>query len=126
MSDNIGNDHWLETYKSLVTVATEGFKFSTLINGGAAVALLAYLGNVAGSNKPVPNMRYAMFCFLLGLFLCGLSIMFAYFTQLKRLNDISQNKNPSRSRWLTLAIITFELNIVSFIIGSLMAVISFN
>lgn len=123
---SIGNDHWLETYKSLVALATEGFKFSTLINGGAAVALLAYLGNVAGSNEPVPDMRYAMFFFLFGLFLCGLSIMFAYFTQLKRLNDISQNKNPIPNRWLTLAIITFELNIVSFIVGSFLAVNSFN
>lgn len=39
--------HWLETYKSLITLSIEGFKFSALANGGSAVALLAYLGNVA-------------------------------------------------------------------------------
>jgi hypothetical protein len=31
---------WLETYKSLIAISVEGFKFSALANGGAAVALL--------------------------------------------------------------------------------------
>ena len=35
------NEHQLETYKSLIAIATEAFKFSALINGGAAVAILA-------------------------------------------------------------------------------------
>jgi hypothetical protein len=44
--DSAHND-WLETYKSLISLSTEGFKFCALANGGAAVAILAYLGNVA-------------------------------------------------------------------------------
>ena len=47
--DSAHND-WLETYKSLISLSTEGFKFCALANGGAAVAILAYLGNVAGKN----------------------------------------------------------------------------
>ncbi len=126
MGDNNVNDQWLETYKSLVSLATEGFKFSTLINGGAAVAILAYLGNLSEKDKPIPDMRWAMGCFLIGLGFCGLSILFSYFTQLKRLNDIAFGRNPSSSKWrLFCAIITFELSIIAFIAGSLVAVLSF-
>lgn len=42
MATDISNQHWIETYKSLITLAVEGFKFAALANGGAAVALLAY------------------------------------------------------------------------------------
>lgn len=44
MVNDLIDNHWLETYKSLVTLSVEAFKFSALANGGAAVALLAYLG----------------------------------------------------------------------------------
>ncbi len=31
-------EHFIETYKSLVALSTEGFKFCALANGGAEVA----------------------------------------------------------------------------------------
>ena len=30
---DISNSHWLETYKSLITLSIEGFKFSALVLG---------------------------------------------------------------------------------------------
>ena len=51
------SDYWLETYKSLITLSIERFKFSAFANGGAAVALLAYLGNIAQNNS---HPRYAL------------------------------------------------------------------
>lgn len=39
--------HPEETYKSLTTISVEALKALALINGGAAVAILAYLGNLA-------------------------------------------------------------------------------
>jgi len=39
-------EHALETYKSLIGFGTEGLKAMQLLNGGAIVALLAYLGQV--------------------------------------------------------------------------------
>jgi hypothetical protein len=119
------NSEWMETYKSLVTLSTEGFKLSALINGGAAVALLAYLGNVAGKEKAVPDLRAAMFAFLTGLGLCAFSILFAYLTQLKRLNDLAANRDPSKSWRLSVAISLFIGSLIAFIVGSILAVISF-
>lgn len=125
MSGDLKNDHWLETYKSLVTLSTEAFKFSALINGGAAVAILAYLGNIAGKEKVVPDMRCAMFAFLVGLSLCGFAMLFAYLTQLTRLNDISNNRDPSRSWKLPVTILLFTLSLITFIVGAWLAATSF-
>jgi hypothetical protein len=39
--------HMTETFKGLITLSVELAKMLALVNGGAAVALLAYLGNFA-------------------------------------------------------------------------------
>jgi hypothetical protein len=103
----LAHDHLIETYKSLVTLSTEGFKLCALANGGAAVAILAYLGNVAGKDPPVPvpDMRCAMGAFLAGLVFCGFGMFFAYLTQLERLDRIVKGQdtrggvNGLRKRW---------------------------
>lgn len=116
---------WEVTYKSLVTVATEGFKFLALANGGAAVAILVYLGDIAGKNAPVPDMRCAMLSFLLGLFFCGAAMLFAYLTQLKRLNNIVDGKD-TRGDWrLVVSLVFAVLSLFAFGLGSLLAVTSF-
>ena len=33
MSTDLPSDHWLETYKSLISISIEGFKFGALANG---------------------------------------------------------------------------------------------
>jgi hypothetical protein len=49
--------HPEETFKSLITISVEALKTLALVNGGAAVALLAYLGNLAARTPAVrlPN-----------------------------------------------------------------------
>jgi hypothetical protein len=75
MGPDIQKEHALETYKSLIQISVEGMKLLALLNGGAAVALLAYLGNVAGKGSQTPDMRYPMGFFLAGLVLCGLAFL---------------------------------------------------
>ncbi|WP_265421793.1 hypothetical protein [Aeromonas salmonicida] len=80
MSDNW---HKAETYKSLITISIEGFKFCALINGGAVVAILAYMGSVASKTAcTLPDMDAAMSGFVGGLVACGLALVSSYFTQL--------------------------------------------
>ena len=121
-------EHWLETYKSLIALSIEGFKFSAFANGGAAVALLAYLGNVAGKSVPTPDMRCSMLAFLTGLAACGLSMLFAYLTQLKLLGEIGRRENPLFTHgWLLwCAIILFACSVIAFGVGSWQAVIRFH
>jgi hypothetical protein len=126
MSD-VSGQHWLETYKSLITLSVEGFKFTALVNGGAAVALLAYLGNVASRVPPAPDMRPPMAAFLTGLAFCGSALLFAYLTQLKLLNESSQPEKPAVGHGVLLgaAIASFVGSLVAFGVGSWLAVCSF-
>lgn len=121
------SDYWKETYKSLVTLSIEAFKFSALINGGAAVALLAYLGNLSTKTTPLPDMRCPMMAFLSGLMLCGVAMLLAYLTQLKLLNEIGHSEKPViHHSWLLWgSIVLFALSLIAFGVGSLQAVIRF-
>jgi hypothetical protein len=127
MATDISNQHWIETYQSLISLSIEGFKFAALANGGAAVALLAYLGNVAGKGTSAPDMRCAMAAFLAGLTACGLAMLFAYLTQLKLLNESRDAGRPKLSHgWLLwCAIVLFLCSLVFFGVGSWQAVIRF-
>jgi hypothetical protein len=120
------NDHWIETYKSLVTLWTEAFKFSALVNGGAAVALLAYLGNIAGKGASAPDMRGPMLCFLAGLFFCGISMCFAYLTQYTLFNEERPNgprlPPQSHKKYLWGAIIFYPCSLLAFAFGAWEAV----
>jgi len=74
-----------------------------LANGGAAVALLAYLGNVAHNpGLHPPDLINALRCFCGGLFVTLLAVIFAYLTQLKLYNEErakrQQNSLPESER----------------------------
>ena len=122
------SEHWIETYKSLITLSVECFKFSALANGGAAVALLAYLGNIASKANNIIDMRCPMFCFLSGLIFCGISMLFGYLTQLKLLNEIGHEKKllVTHIWFLWVAVFFFLMSLIAFGIGSWEAVIRFS
>ena len=127
MADDLSRDHWIETYKSLISISVEGFKFAALANGGAAVAILAYLGNVAGKGAAAPDMRAPMAAFLAGLCFVGLAMLFSYFTQLKLLNEIGATERPGLSHgWaLWLAVHLYLGSLAAFACGSWQAVVRF-
>src|SRR4051812_29592500 len=75
--------HGIETYKGLIQLGTFGLKFVQLVNGGGAVALLAYLGNVSASGHAAPDLTRSMALFLSGLVLGGFAALTAYLMQLR-------------------------------------------
>lgn len=90
--------HPEETYKSLITISVEALKTLALVNGGAAVAILAFLGNLASRTPAVhlPNMTWALVCFAGGLFLTVLAFIVAYLTQLQLYNeDLTRDSSES-------------------------------
>lgn len=125
MNSDPGLSDWIETYKSLITISTESFKFCALANGGAAVAILAYLGNVAGKFGSAPDMRGAMAAFLAGLVFCGVGMLFAYWTQLNRLNLLARREQIQRDWRLVVAIVAMALSVGAFASGAWFAVSSF-
>lgn len=127
MTSQPNDAHFIETYKSLITISVEGFKFCALVNGGSAVALLAYLGNVVGKGAAAPDMRIPMAAFLLGLAFCGFAMFFAYLTQLRLLNEPAQPQVVAfrHNRFLKLAMLLVVFSLVAFSVGSWQAVIRF-
>ena len=117
----------METYKSLISISVEGFKYLALINGGAAVALLAFLGNLTKNGKPAPALHWPMLWFLIGLAACGAAMFFAYATQLKLLNEINRSRTVpvSHSFLLYVAMACYVVSLGSFCIGAWQAVGAF-
>lgn len=124
--------HQQETYKSMVAISIEAIKFSALANGGAAVALLAYLGNVHGKTgvQPVANLANAMGWFAGGLLCSGLLIAAAYLTQLRIFNESFNDPVPRMMAphrfFLWAAVGCFLLSLVSFGAGARSAVVAWS
>lgn len=113
-------EHFLETYRSLITVSLEGFRYLALVNGGAVVAVIAYLG---GADKPAPDLKGAMLGFIVGLVSCGLALLFAYLTQLRLLNEIGREKVATMHTVpLNLAIVLYAVSLAAFSFGAWSAV----
>jgi phosphate/sulfate permease len=88
--------HIIETFKGLITLSVEVAKMLALVNGGAAVALLAYLGNLARfSILHPPHLTHALMWFCKGLFATVLAVIFAYLTQLKLYNEERKKRQQS-------------------------------
>ena len=113
----------LETYKSLVTHSAEGFKFLSLANGGAAVALLTYLGSFGSKAIKAPNMSEPMLWFLIGLALAGAGWFFAYLTQFKLYQaDLAKSDDKRHIFWWWFAVIAYAVSLALFAVGCWRAV----
>lgn len=125
----IQNEHAGETYKSLIQISVEGMKLLALLNGGAAVALLAYLGNLAGKSPSMPDMRCPMGFFLAGLVLCGFCFVTSYLTQLTLYNESlggpTKRFYQRHKFWLPVAILSVIGSLLAFAFGSYSAVVRF-
>ncbi len=73
-------DQALETYKSMISVGTEALKALLLINGGAIVALLAYLGQASGRLQLAALAAKPLTLFLGGLVAAALAFLGTYVT----------------------------------------------
>jgi len=75
----------LESFKQVIALGQSTLKSIMLINGGAAVALLAFLGNLLGkSSSAVGLLPFAgsMRIFVVGVFLSAVAYALTYFSQL--------------------------------------------
>jgi hypothetical protein len=130
-SSSFKEQHLVETYRSLVPIAQQALKMVMLLNGGAAVALLAFLGSVTSRGKPAPHldMRWPMGIFLAGVFLAGLAHVGAYMTQLALYNESLPGASvPSWRRHAPLLYVTIGIvvaSLLAFMWGGFTAVARF-
>jgi hypothetical protein len=82
--------HLTETYKGLITLCVEALKMLALVNGGAAVAVLTYLGNLASRSPApahVPTIKPALLWYCGGLVATVVAFIVAYLSQLALYNE---------------------------------------
>jgi hypothetical protein len=117
--------HLQETFKALSPIALAALKAVYLLNGGAAVALLAFLGHAASEGQRL-DLRWPMGLFLTGVFLAALAHVGAYLTQLALYNEtLKEGRVPTallHSRWLWATVTVAVLSLVVFFCGSMIAV----
>lgn len=101
---SFNTDHALETYKSLIAISVELLKSLLLLNGGAIVALLAYIGQAASG----------------GLMLSALAFVGSYLTQLSLYNESvhSDEYKGSHGPWLWATFGVGILSLVAFAVGA--------
>lgn len=125
MTDNYVTERLTESYKALVTLSVEAFRYLALINGGAIVALLAYLGNVKGNN--LPYLGIPLLWFIGGLVACGIAMVFAYFAQLRLFNDLlaTGKFSTGHKTTLRLAVLAYIISLSCFSYGAWLAIQAF-
>lgn len=131
--------HALETYKSLIQIGAELSRLCILANGGAAIALLSYLGSVASKEHTVPNMVCPMSFYALGVFVGCLYAVISWFAQFilyQEDRDIINNINsankdgeprqrPPHMYVVFVALFLAIIGIIFFVVGSILAVLKF-
>lgn len=115
------DDHALETYKSLISIATEAQRALQYLNGGAVVVLLAYLGQAHLVGCQIRFAYFAVSFFIAGLVLGTLSFLTSYLTQLALYNESVRDKEYkglSHSVWLWVTAVIVVLSLISFSVGA--------
>ena len=122
MSEN--DWHSQETYKSLMLFGNNAVKFVLLVNGGAIIALLTFLGNFLKNNQVTVDMAWPMGCFLLGIVVGGFANITAYLTQLALYNEgIGNELDRNHTTWLNWSLVLVCIGILLFGVGSVLALL---
>jgi hypothetical protein len=80
-------DRLLETFKSLILISIDGLKALLLINGGAVVALLAFLGQSSLGPSIAPRAAESIAWFVAGTALSTFAFLGSYATQFALYNE---------------------------------------
>lgn len=114
------NWHKEETYKSLIHYGTSAIKFVFIVNSGAILAMLTFLGNLVKNNVIFSNdIKYSMYYFIGGLISSGIATFFAYFTQMK-LYEFPEKDNYVLP--LQICMFFVALGMIGFILGSFQSI----
>ncbi|MFD3283846.1 hypothetical protein ACE41O_12040 [Alteromonas macleodii] len=110
----------VEHFKSVIQMAELALKSSIMINGGAAVALLTFVGNSKAEDKTF--LVYSLFAFSLGVLFGAISALLAYLAQNHFMEQINNNESPSDNQAHKISAIgAISLSYLAFFIGILLA-----
>ncbi|ALI05591.1 MULTISPECIES: hypothetical protein [Pseudomonas] len=83
----------LEMFRSVMQSGQNAIKTSFLMNGGASVAILAFIGKLTESNKPnIPIFAETLTLFVIGVFLISVTAGLTYLSQWFYAEDSSRKQ----------------------------------
>ncbi|CAI8811393.1 MULTISPECIES: hypothetical protein [Pseudomonas] len=73
----------LEMFKSIIQSGQNALKTMLLLNGGAAIALLAFIGKLSDNNSSaIPDFAYSLTAFVIGALAIGITSCLTYLSQM--------------------------------------------
>lgn len=128
-TDDWQKDAFIETYRSLNGLLTDGLRILGLANSGAVVALMTLVGAFVGKSDSYPDVRNPVAWFVCGLALVMLAYFTAFFSQTYFLQWLA-TKNMTRlrdhRRWYSVAVICVVGSIAFFGLGAASAIGAFS
>jgi hypothetical protein len=118
-------EHAIETYRSLIRISLAGLKTLMLINGGAVVALLAYLGQSPQGPSLAPRILWSLGAFVLGVIFCVCAFFGSYQTQFALFNETISSTARTEFRhmtWQRITVAFVSLSCGAFAIGAISSV----
>jgi hypothetical protein len=118
---SFNDEHTIETYKSLISISTEALKTLQLLNGGAIVAFLAYLGQVSSRPELAVHAKLPLSLFVLGLVCGSAAFVTSYLTQLALYEESvggQTYKGPKHQIWLWLTFVIALVSVAAFAFGA--------
>lgn len=83
----------LEMFKSVLQAGQNAIKSITLLNGGASIALLAFIGKLADSNaQSIPLFAWPLTVFVFGVFIAAVTSGATYISQSLYAEDGARNR----------------------------------
>jgi len=111
---------FLDGFNSVISLGQSALKSCTIINGGAAVALLAFIGNIVlkrNTTALTGGIADALFAFGVGLLLASLATGSTYLAQYL----YESKKRPVAKTFHAITILLVVLSYASFLTGSWIA-----
>ena len=120
-----------EHLRGLIDFARDVLKSVTLINGGAAIALLAFAGSVLSDPDSSPNINAEMITwglgtFAAGVFCAGAGSLTGYVSQYFYFG-VSMRHTPKKwpLYWHLCTLILIGTSFISFVVGVLLSMCAF-
>lgn len=101
----------IEQFKSVISMAELSLKSSIVINGGAAVAILTFVGNSKIVDKS--QLVFGLLSFSLGVFLASVATLFGYLAQ----NNYLESQEKKGDKYRDCAILICGVSYLFFFIG---------
>lgn len=112
------NNIEVELFKATLNAGTNSLKMTFLMNGGASLALLAFIGNLADKNsKIIADLGCSLLWFAIGTLLVVVASGFVYIVQVLYQNNQSiKSVNRGKKLNIVVVIIIF-ISYLSFFMG---------